>query len=160
MADAAYRFVTHWRVRGRCEQVADILEDIDAIPTWWRSVYRATHVVERGGQHGLGRVVEVTTKGFLPYSLRWTYRVTQVDYPHTSTLVASGDLEGDGHWQFVQNGDYVDITYEWNVRAHHPLIRRFHKLLAPVFALNHNCTMRDGLRGLRRQLANLSSMQR
>jgi Polyketide cyclase / dehydrase and lipid transport len=156
MSHAAYRFVTHWRVRGRCEQVADILEDVDAIPKWWRSVYRTARVVERGGEHGLGRVVDVTTKGFLPYTLRWTYRVTQVDYPHTSTIVASGDLEGDGHWNFVQNGDYVDITYEWNVRANHPLIRRFHRLLAPLFALNHSYTMRDGLRGLRAQVERVS----
>jgi hypothetical protein len=115
-------------------------------------VYRTARVIEPGGEHGLGRVVAVTTKGFLPYTLRWTYRVTQVDYPHTSTIVASGDLEGDGHWEFVQNGDYVDITYEWSVRANYPLIRRFHKLLAPLFAANHNYTMRDGLRGLRKQL--------
>lgn len=148
----SYRFVTHWRVDGRCEEVADILEDVDEIPKWWRSVYRSARVIERGGAHGLGRIVEVTTKGFLPYSLRWTYRVTQVDYPHTSTLLASGDLDGEGHWTFVQDGGHVDITYDWAVRANHPLIRRLHKLLAPLFAANHQWTMNDGLRGLRKQL--------
>lgn len=152
---AAYRFVTHWRVKGRCEQVADILEDVDAIPQWWPSVYRSCRVLERGGEHGLGRIVEVTTKGFLPYSLRWMYRVTQVDYPHTSTIVASGDLEGEGHWQFVQNGGNVDITYLWSVRANHPLIRRLHIVLAPLFAANHNWTMREGLCGLRKELAKI-----
>jgi hypothetical protein len=157
MPDAFYRFVTNWRLAGRCEQVADILEDVDAIPQWWRSVYRSARVVDRGGEHGIGRVVEVATKGFLPYTLRWTYRVTQVDYPHTSTLVAAGDLEGEGHWQFVQDGDHVNVTYEWAVRANHPLIRRLHRLLAPLFAANHNWTMNDGLRGLRRQLARLQT---
>jgi Polyketide cyclase / dehydrase and lipid transport len=151
--DPFYRFITRWRVAGRCEDVADILEDVDTIPQWWRSVYRSARVIERGGAHGIGRVVEVTTKGFLPYSLRWTYRVTQVDYPHTSSLVASGDLEGQGHWEFVQDGTYVNVTYEWAVRANHPLIRRFHRVLAPLFAANHNWTMNDGLRGLRKQLA-------
>lgn len=152
MSDAAYRFVTHWRVKGRCEEVADILEDVDAIPRWWRSVYRSACVVYRGGEHGLGRIVEVTTKGFLPYVLRWTYFVTSVEYPHRSSLYAWGDLEGQGRWEFVQDGDEVDITYAWSVRAKLPLIRRMHKVLAPLFAANHNATMRDGLRGLRRQL--------
>jgi polyketide cyclase/dehydrase/lipid transport protein len=152
MRDPFYRFVTHWRVEGRCEDVADILEDVDTIPQWWRSVYRSARVIERGGAHGIGRIVEVTTKGFLPYTLRWTYHVTQVDYPHTSTLVAHGDLEGEGHWQFAQDGGDVNITYEWAVRARHPLIRRLHRLLAPLFAANHNWTMNDGLRGLRRRL--------
>jgi hypothetical protein len=155
MSDAYYRFVTRWRVQGRCEEVADVLEDVDALPKWWRSVYRSCHVIERGGEHGLGRVVEVTTKGFLPYQLRWTYRVTQVDYPHSSSLVASGDLDGEGHWQFMQDGDYVNVTYEWSVRANLPLIRRLHRVLSPLFAANHNWTMRDGLRGLRKQLTAL-----
>jgi len=53
----------------------------------------------------------------------------------------------------VQDGDHVNVTYEWAVRANHPLIRRLHRLLAPLFAVNHNWTMNDGLRGLRRQLA-------
>jgi hypothetical protein len=70
---AVYRFVSRWRLEGRCENVADILEDVDAIARWWPSVYRACRVLERGGEHGLGRVVEVTTKGFLPYLLRWTF---------------------------------------------------------------------------------------
>jgi polyketide cyclase/dehydrase/lipid transport protein len=150
---AQYRFVTRWRLEGRCEEVADILEDVDAIPRWWPSVYRSCRVLERGGNHGLGRVVEVTTKGFLPYLLRWTYRVTQVDYPHTSTIVATGDLQGHGHWTFVQDGDFVDVRYEWDVEANLPLIRRLHKALWPLFAANHNWTMRQGLQGLRKQLA-------
>ena len=153
MADAAYRFVTKWRVPGRCEDVADILEDVDAIPQWWPSVYRTARVIYRGGEHGLGRIVEVTTKGFLPYTLRWTYFVASVEYPHRSSLYAWGDLEGQGNWEFVQDGDYVDVTYTWTVRAKHPLIRRLHRFLAPLFAANHNFTMRDGLRGLRKQLA-------
>jgi hypothetical protein len=152
MSDAGYRFVTRWRVKGRCEEVADILEDVHSITGWWKSVYRSANVVYAGGEHGLGRIVEVTTKGFLPYELRWTYFVTTVEYPHRSSLRAWGDLEGEGHWEFVQNGPYVDVTYDWNVRAKLPLIRRLHRVLAPVFAANHNFTMRDGLRGLRAQL--------
>lgn len=153
MTGATYRFVTQWRVKGRCEEVADILEDVHSIPGWWKSVYRSARVVYPGGDHGLGRIVEVTTKGFLPYELRWTYFVTSVEYPYRSSLIAWGDLEGEGHWEFVQNGGDVDITYDWNVRAKLPVIRRFHNVLAPLFAANHNFTMRDGLRGLQRQLA-------
>ena len=148
-----YRFVTNWQVHASCEDVSDVLEDTDRISVWWPSVYRECAVVERGGEHALGRRVEVTTKGFLPYLLRWRYIVVEQNYPHGSRIVADGDLEGDGRWTLRQNGDDTDVTYEWTVRANHAFVRRFSWLLRPLFAANHNWTMRDGLRGLQRQLA-------
>jgi Polyketide cyclase / dehydrase and lipid transport len=155
-----YRFVTNWRVRASCEDVSDVLEDTDRISFWWPSVYRECAVVERGGEHALGRRVEVTTKGFLPYLLRWRYTVVEQNYPHGSRIVAGGDLEGDGRWTLRQIGDDTDVTYEWTVRANHAFVRRFSWLLRPLFAANHNWTMRDGLRGLQRELAARSVTRR
>ncbi len=147
-----YRFVTRWRLRARIEDVADALEDVDRISLWWPSVYRECTVVERGGAHGLGRRVEVTTKGFLPYLIRWHFTVDDVDYPHGSHVVAGGDLEGEGRWTLRQDGPEADVTYAWTVSANHAFIRRFSWLLRPLFAANHNWTMRQGLRGLRTEL--------
>ena len=149
----AYHFVTHWRVRARCEDVADALEDTDRIASWWPSVYREIAILQRGGAHGLGRRVAVTTKGFLPYLIRWRFTVVEVYYPHGSRIVAEGDLAGDGRWTLRQDGPDTAVTYEWNVAANHPFIRRFSWLLRPLFAANHDWTMRQGLTGLRRTLA-------
>jgi uncharacterized protein YndB with AHSA1/START domain len=151
--DGAYRFVTRWHVAAPCEDVSDALEDTDHISRWWPSVYRECTILERGGTHGLGRRVAVTTKGFLPYLIRWRFTVVEECYPYGSRIVADGDLEGEGRWTLRPVDDGTDVTYEWTVRANHAFIRRYSWLLRPVFSLNHAWTMRQGLRGLRRELA-------
>jgi hypothetical protein len=156
MSNDEYRFTTHWRVQGTCERISDVLGDTDRIARWWPSVYRECNVVERGGLHGLGRRVAVTTKGFLPYAIRWRFTVVEEFYPHGSRIVADGDLEGEGRWTLTQDGDEVDITYDWRVRANKPLLRGFGRWLRPLFAANHDYTMRQGLRGLRAELASQS----
>ena len=130
---SAYRFVTRWRIDAPCEDVSDALEDTDRITRWWPSVYRECTILERGGVHGLGRRVEVSTKGFLPYLIRWHFTVVEENYPYGSRILAGGDLEGEGRWTLRP-------------------IRRFGRFLRPLFAMNHDWTMREGLRGLRREL--------
>lgn len=152
-AGDAYRFVTNWQVEASCEDVSDVLEDTDRIAGWWPSVYRECTIEERGGTHALGRRVAVTTKGFLPYLIHWRFTVVEVNYPYGSRIVADGDLEGEGRWVLRPDGDGTAVTYEWTVRANHDFIRRFSWLLGPLFAANHNYTMRAGLRGLRSELA-------
>jgi hypothetical protein len=95
----------------------------------------------------------VTTKGFLPYLIHWRFTVVEEHYPHGSRIVADGDLQGEGVWTITQDGDHVAITYDWHVRAQKPLLRRFGRIFRPLFAANHDYTMRQGLRGLRAQLA-------
>lgn len=153
--DNFYQFTTHWRFRGTCEEVSALLEDVARIPQWWPSVHHAVHVVREGGEHSLGKVVDVVTKGVLPYTLRWRYEVVEVHYPNGSRLIASGDLEGEGRWKIEQDGDSVNVTYDWDVRANHPCIRKYDFFMRPLFAANHNWTMRDGERGMRRELERL-----
>ena len=153
----AYQFTTHWHFEGTCEEVSALLEDTARIPQWWPSVYHRVTIVREGGEHSLGKVVDIETKGQLPYTLHWRYEVTEVHYPNGSTLVASGDLDGEGRWQIDQDGKNVSVAYDWQVRANHPFIRRFGWLMRPLFAANHNWTMRDGERGMRRELERLHS---
>jgi len=108
--------------------------------------------LERGGVHGLGRRVEVSTKGFLPYLIRWHFTVVEENYPYGSRILAGGDLEGEGRWTLRPIAKGTAVTYEWTVRANYPFIRRFGRFLRPLFAMNHDWTMREGLRGLRREL--------
>lgn len=150
-----YHFVTRWRLPGTCEEISDVLEDTEQIPRWWPSVYREVHIVRAGGLHSLGKVVDVVTKGALPYSLRWQYEVVEQRYPNGWRLIARGDLEGEGRWEIEQTGPSVDVTYNWRVRANHPLIRKLGLIMRPLFKANHVWTMRDGERGLRKQLAQL-----
>lgn len=153
MRDNEYHFITHWRVEGTAEEVYRILEDATDLVRWWPSVYLDVQELEPGDEQGIGRVVSLHTKGRLPYTLRWHFRVTDVDYPHGFTLEAWGDFVGRGIWTFEQDGRWVNVTYNWKIRADKPLLRYLSPLLKPIFEANHRWAMDQGEESLRLELA-------
>jgi hypothetical protein len=75
---AEYHFVTRWRVRGTIQEIADVLEDPLDLPRWWPSVYLDVKELAPGRPvTHVGRVIELYTKGCLPYTLRWKFTVTE-----------------------------------------------------------------------------------
>lgn len=153
MASNDYHFITHWRVKGKAEDVSDILADVCSLPRWWPSVYLDVQELEPGGENHVGRVISLHTKGWLPYTLRWNFRVTQADPPHGSTLEAFGDFTGRGIWTIEQDGSWVNVTYDWKIRADKPLLRRFSFIMKPLFSSNHLWAMAKGEESLRLELA-------
>ncbi|HEY0321512.1 MAG TPA: SRPBCC family protein [Pyrinomonadaceae bacterium] len=153
MATNEYHFITHWRVECTCREVSDILEAALDLPRWWPSVYLEVEELEPGDKKGLGRVIGLLTKGWLPYTLRWKFRVTVSNHPYGFTLRAFGDFEGVGVWTFEQDGEFVNMIYDWKIRADKPLLKALSFLLKPVFAANHRWAMARGLDSLKLELA-------
>lgn len=149
----AYRFVTRWRVPGTCGEVADILGDPLSLVHWWPAVYLAVEQLTPPGPGGVGRRVRLHTKGWLPYTLRWEFEVVASNYPHGFTLDASGDFDGRGIWTISQDGDLVDVVYDWRVRVEKPLVRRLSFALKPLFEANHRWAMAQGEGSLKLELA-------
>lgn len=147
-----YHFTTHWKVQASCEEVYRILEDVDALAVWWPSVYLDVKVLEKGQPGGVGKLVELYTKGWLPYSLRWKFRVTETGFPNGFSLRAIGDFVGTGVWTFRQDGDHCAVTYDWNISAEKPLLKKLTWLLRPAFSANHEWAMRKGLASLELEL--------
>ncbi len=145
-------FLTTWRVRANREEVYRILEDVDALPAWWPSVYLDVKVREKGQPGGIGKLVEVYTKGWLPYSLRWHFRVTASNFPSGFSLRAMGDFVGTGVWEFRQDGEYCIVTYDWRISAEKPLLKKLTWLLRSIFSANHEWAMRKGLESLELEL--------
>ena len=148
-----YAFTTHWRVQSTCQEISDILGNGPDLVRWWPSVYLDVQEVEPGDANGLGKVIKLHTKGWLPYTLRWQFRVTENRAPYGFSLEAWGDFVGIGVWTFVQDGSWVNITYDWRVRADKPLLRTFSFIMKPIFAANHHWAMRQGELSLQRELA-------
>jgi hypothetical protein len=148
-----YHFITHWRVRSTVQEVSDILGNAPDLVRWWPSVYLEVRELEPGDEHGVGKVVSLYTKGWLPYTLRWQFRVTENRSPHGFSLAAWGDFVGRGSWTFEQEGDWVNITYDWQIRADKPLLKYLSPLLKPIFAANHHWAMAQGEESLMRELA-------
>ncbi len=152
MASNDYHFITQWRVPGTIREVSDILGDAADLVRWWPSVYLDVEVLEKGDENGLGKVVYLYTKGWLPYTLRWQFRVTDVR-EDGFTLVAWGDFDGRGIWTFKQEGEWVDMTYDWKISAEKPLLRYGSFLIKPIFAANHRWAMAKGEESLKLELA-------
>lgn len=152
MPASDYHFVDKWRVEGDLKEVADIIEDALSLPRWWPSVYFAVKELEPGGEHGIGKVISLRAAGWLPYTLRINFRTFESHYPNGFSMEATGDLEGTGIWNFEQDGPYVNIIYDWTIRANKPLVQKLSFLLKPIFRSNHNWTMKRGEESLKLEL--------
>ena len=148
-----YHFITYWRVQSTVKEVSDILGDAPDLPRWWPAVYLDVRELEPGDDTGVGKVVDLYTKGWLPYTLRWQFRITEVDLPTGYTLEAWGDFVGRGIWHFEQDGDWVNVVYDWKIRAEKPLLKTFSGLMKPIFAANHRWAMQKGEESLLLELA-------
>jgi hypothetical protein len=151
-----YAFFTRWRLRATAQEVYDVLADPFGLARWWPSVYLEVKELQPAdAATGKGRVIGLHTKGFLPYTLRWNFQVTESTPPTGFKLVAHGDFEGTGVWKLVQDGDYVDITYDWRISAEKALLRYGSFALRPFFAANHHWAMARGEESLARELDRL-----
>ena len=156
MGSVDYEFQTVWRVAGSPEEVAAILGDATTLPRWWPSVYLAVEpapeIPEGSLAPGIPRPAVLHTKGWLPYTLRWTMTVTEPVTNRGFAVTAAGDLNGTGRWTFEQDGPETVITYDWRVSTAKPLLRRLSWLLKPAFAANHRWAMACGEESLALEL--------
>ena len=122
-------------LKARIEEVSEILDDPLGLARWWPSVYLDVRELEPGdpATHA-GRYIELDTKGWLPYTLRWRFRVTESRAPHGFSLVADGDFVGTGLWILEQDGEYADVTYDWRIAADKPLLKYGTPVFRPIFA--------------------------
>jgi hypothetical protein len=156
-----YAFFTRWRLRATAQEVYDVLADPFGLSRWWPSVYLEVKELRAADPAtGKGRVIGLHTKGFLPYTLRWNFQVTESTPPTGFKLVAHGDFEGTGVWRLEQDGDFVNVTYDWRISAEKPLLRYGSFALRPFFAANHRWAMARGEESLAVELERRSDRGR
>ena len=153
-----YEFRTVWRIPGNVAEISHVIaDDATDLVRWWPSVYLSVQQIDAGEPSGIGRSYRLYTKGWLPYRLKWSFRVTEVEYERRIAIEAWGDFNGTGVWQFEQEGEMAVITYDWRVRADKPLLRRLSWLLRPLFEANHRWAMAQGMRSLKIELERRSA---
>ena len=156
----SFRIPTLWHVRGRIEDVADILGRPEDFPRWWGDVYLSCTTVRTGDANGIGQTVAVYSKGWLPYRLNWQGTLVENRMPESWTVEATGDLIGRGVWTLAQRGEIADVAYDWSVSSDRFLFR----LLAPFFRWlmisNHRWAMQKGEQGLQHELDRLAGAER
>ncbi len=149
---AAYHFVTRWRVPGTCGEVADILGDVASFPRWWPSVHLDATELAPPGPGGVGHRIQLTLSGWLPSTLSSEFLITESRYPFGFTVEAEGHVVGCGVLTLAQDGSFVDVVHDWNVRVGRPLVGWLSWLAAPLVAANHRWAMRQGEESLTLEL--------
>lgn len=142
-----YRFVTLWKINAPLVDVWNTIADIDRFPEWWKAV-KKIEIVEPGDERGINAIVRQTWRGVLPYQLSFVSRTTEVDYPRSISLVATGSLEGEGRWTFDEEDGVTTVRYDWNVRTTGAGMTLLALALKPLLAWNHDEIMRWGKAGL------------
>jgi Polyketide cyclase / dehydrase and lipid transport len=156
----AYHFTTTWRIPATPAEITAILGDAPALARWWPSVYLRVEELQPGDANGLGKVVRLWTKGWLPYTLRWQFTVTESDPPTGFRLDADGDFVGVGIWTLTEvaaadatGGPVTTVTYDWTVMAEKGVLKTLSFIMKPIFSANHHWAMRRGDESLRLEIA-------
>lgn len=152
MSSSDYHFITEWNVRANTEEVYAILSDTDQLTNWWPSVYLDVLQSKPGNNLGVGKEVQLYTKGWLPYTLKWSFVVEEVEKPSYIRIRAIGDFNGFGIWTIHQKGEHTHIQYDWKISTEKPIIKYLSFLMKPLFSANHRWAMQKGEESLKLEL--------
>jgi hypothetical protein len=138
-----------------------VLGDPSDLPRWWPAVYLSVRVDDPGDPRtGVGKIVSLWTKGWLPYTLRWSFRVTESTPATGFALEATGDFVGRGVWTLeglrdrdAPGGPETLVTYDWRIAAEKGVLRRLSPVMKPIFGANHRWAMARGEESLRIEIA-------
>lgn len=74
-------------------------------------------------------------------------------YYSLSQIMAKNHYHGRGIWTFEQDGIWVNVTYDWKIRADKPLLKALSFIMKPIFSANHRWAMARGEESLKLELA-------
>lgn len=139
-------FVFHheWPVPAPVPEVVAALADIEHYPGWWPQVRSVERIDDRSGR---GRI-----RSLLPVTMDLVLTREIEDREGGRLRVAlDGDLRGWAQWSVVRDGPGAVATFEQEVRVA-PRLHRAATLVPFVLRANHAWMMRQGRRGLAREL--------
>lgn len=160
MAFNDYHIVTRWRLRASLDELAHLFEDVEALARWWPAAFLHVQTVAPGDEGVLGKVVHLQTKGWLPYTLRFHFRVAEFEIKRRFVVVVWGDFEGRCIGTVEARGAHLRVTFDWKVRVQKPLVRRLSWLFKPVFIANHLWVMARGRESIGLELARRRAARR
>jgi hypothetical protein len=152
MAPPEYHVTTTWEVEADLREVAAILREPASLACWWPAAFLAVEAAGRPDE-APGSAGRVWSKGWLPYTLRLEFDVVELPERPGVVVRVKGDFEGCCDCTVTARGPRLQIVFDWKVRVHKPVIRRWSWLLRPVFVANHLWVMARGLESFRLELA-------
>ena len=154
MKFSEYQLVTNWRVRATPGEVQEVLGDCESWTRWWPAAFLRVEELFPGDDRGLGKVGRVHSKGWLPYTLRVQFRISECQQePERVTIAVTGDFEGRCVCTCEPCSEGVSVTFDWHVLVRKPFVRHLSWAFKPFFRANHVWVMRQGRRSLDLELA-------
>jgi hypothetical protein len=147
-----YHLRSNWRVLGTVPEVYELIARAEELPVWWPAAFLETLVLEPGAEDGLGRVVRLQSRGWLPLNFNWHLRVDDVEPPNRIGFHLWGDLEGRGLWQLAQDGDWTNVSFDWRVRVRKPVVRYLSYVNRRVLEWDYRWAMARGEESLHLEL--------
>jgi hypothetical protein len=149
-----YHFTTSWTLPVGVGPLWDAIIDAESWPTWTPSFRRVT-IIGDESVLGLGSRMECEVKGTLPFTLRFSCRVSEQVTGHSLGLAAWGDVQGTGRWVLGPGDDGTTATYFWDVGLTNSVLDRLGRTRATKALLrwNHDRVMERAGQGLALRLA-------
>lgn len=148
----AYRLTTHWRFDAPLDAIWDAILDADSWPIWWPGIASAP-LDPSATTDGQGEARRYTCRSVLPLRLTFVARITRVAPQRLIEGRVEGDLVGVGRCEFNHCGGRTTVSFDWQVHTTSRWLNRMGPLAAPLLRWNHDRLMRNGGRGLARDLA-------
>ena len=147
---SVYNLVTTWKVAAPLPEVWAKLQEVESWPLWWRGV----HTVQRKDQASteIGAIYYFHMQGALPYTVRFTIEVTGLKAHQFIIGKSTGDLQGNGTWQFDHHAGVTTTIITWQVSPTKRWMKLLSPIAKPILIWNHDVLMRRGLNGLRKAL--------
>ncbi len=151
MTTNQYHLVSNWRILGTPEELFSIIAEQEQLSSWWPACFREVLEIDPGAPDGIGRILRMETRGWLPYVQRWHLRVERIEAPRELHFQVWGDLEGYGAWTLDQDGIWTNVTHDWQVDVKKGLMRSLSLAGRPLFIANHRWAMAQGEESLHRE---------
>lgn len=147
-----FEFETAWVIPAPMGPVWEHLSDISTYPRWWDNWSDAER--RSGPLDGdVGTVYDCDIHGFLPVSIEFSLKITELTAYESLRYQCSGDLIGEGGWTFHQEEKKTFVTSYWNVNLSDdypdmltwPLVRW-------ILKKNYDYVMNQGYQELKEQV--------
>jgi len=142
-----YSFITQGKIKAPAEHVWAAIEDIEAMPGWWKAI-RCARIIGQDKKLKVGRQIRFSVKGLLG-NLSFTVKVTEFETLRRIKLQSTGDLKGYGLFTLEEEDGFTNLTYRWEVATTGKLMNFCGRVLKPLLVYNHDRVMKKGFKNLK-----------
>ena len=135
-----FGFDRTWFLPAPPGEVWDILGRTDEYPTWWSWLSEFDTPGLRRGATARCRI-----QAPLPYSLRCTIHVDEMDAPHSIVTTVAGDLRGPARLELRADGAGSAARLEWSVVLADPVLAALSRVARPAMAWAHDQVVAAGV---------------